>query len=154
MYVGRLEDAPDPRCVVEAHIAAGVRAIRLSELEAHRVCVLRPVGLDELERGRLAESALRYLGSEYDLAHAWQLARSLLAPYWWARLRSVRTTVGRSATRFICSTLIAEAFALIGYSVLPGGETANHADAKALVPADFERASLFAIVWPVNVAEG
>src|SRR4030095_12365955 len=33
MYVGALEDASDPLCVVEAHIADGVRAIRLSELD-------------------------------------------------------------------------------------------------------------------------
>ena len=52
MYVGALEDASDPRCVVEAHIADGVRAIRISELDARRICVLRPVGLDETDRGR------------------------------------------------------------------------------------------------------
>ena len=78
MYVGALEDASDPLCVVEAHIAGGVRAIRLSELDARRICVLRPVGLDDTDRGRLAESVLRYIGSEYDFAHAWLLARSLL----------------------------------------------------------------------------
>ena len=37
MYVGALEDGSDPRCVVEAHIADGVRAIRLSELDARRI---------------------------------------------------------------------------------------------------------------------
>ena len=153
MYVGPLEDGPDPLCIVEADIADGVRAIRLSDLDARRICVLRPVGLDDTDRGRLAESVLRYIGSEYDLAHAWLLARSLLLRRWWARLRSVPTTMGRSATRFICSSLIAQAFALIGHSILPAGATASDREAhqKFLVPADFERASLFAIVWPVNV---
>src|SRR5258706_13769791 len=33
MYVGPLEEGPDPRCIVEADIAQGVRSIRLSELE-------------------------------------------------------------------------------------------------------------------------
>ena len=153
MYVGALEDGSDPRCVVEAHIADGVRAIRLSELDARRICVLRPVGLDDTDRGRIAESVLRYIGSDYDLAHAWLLARSLLLRRWWARLRSVPTTMGRSTTRFICSSLIAQAFALIGHSILPAGGTASDPQARqhSLVPADFERASLFAIVWPVNV---
>ena len=153
MYVGALEDASDPLCVVEAHIAGGVRAIRLSELDARRICVLRPVGLDDTDRGRLVESVLRYIGSEYDFAHAWLLARSLLLRRWWARLRSVPTTMGRSATRFICSGLIAQAFALIGHSILPAGGTVSDREAydKFLVPADFERASVFAIVWPVNV---
>jgi hypothetical protein len=155
MYVGALEDASDPLCVVEAHIAGGVRAIRLSELDARRICVLRPVGLDDTDRGRLAESVLRYVGSEYDFAHAWLLARSLLLRRWWARLRSVPTTMGRSATRFICSGLIAQAFALIGHSILPAGGTVSDREAydKFLVPADFEHASVFAIVWPVNVRD-
>ena len=151
MYVGRLDDAPDPQCVVEADIATGVRAIRLSELAAHRVCVLRPVGLDEAERARVAEWVLGCLGSGYDVAHALQLARSLVAPSWSARVSSVRRRIRRSATRFICSTLIAQAFGLIGYSILPTRGTAGDLDADALVPADFERATLFSIVWPVDV---
>ena len=61
--------------------------------------------------------------------------------------------MGRSATRFICSDLIAQAFALIGHSILPAGGTVSDPEThdKFLVPADFERASVFAIVWPVNV---
>ncbi len=155
MYVGPLEDGPDPLCIVEADIADGVRAIRLSDLDACRISVLRPVRLDDTERARLAESVLRHIGSEYDLAHAWLLARSLFVRRWWARLRSVPTTMGRSATRFICSSLIAEAFALIGHSILSAGGTASDPEARqhSLVPADFERASVFAIVWPVNVRD-
>jgi hypothetical protein len=49
--------------------------------------VLRPVGLDDTDRSRLVESVLRYIGSEYDFAYAWLLARSLLLRRWWARLR-------------------------------------------------------------------
>ena len=155
MYVGPLEDGPNPLCIVEADIKDGVRAIRLSDLDACRISVLRPVRLDDTERARLAESVLRHIGSEYDLAHAWLLARSLFVRRWWARLRSVPTTMGRSATRFICSSLIAQAFALIGHSILPAGGTVSDREAhdKFLVPADFERASLFAIVWPVNVRD-
>ena len=155
MYVGPLGDGPDPLCVVEADIADGVRAIRLSDLDARRISVLRPVRLDDTERARLAESVLSHIGSEYDLAHAWLLARSLLLRRWWARLRWVPTTMGRSATRFICSGLLAQAFALIGHSNLPAGGTVSDRGAhdKFLVPADFERASVFAIVWPVNVRD-
>jgi permuted papain-like amidase YaeF/Yiix C92 family enzyme len=155
MYVGPMEESPDPLCVVEAELVHGVRAIRLSQLCAQRVCVLRPVGVDDKERARLAEFVLGRIGSEYDLAHAWLLARVLLLRRWWAGLRSIPATMRRSATRFICSSLIAHAFALIGYSILPAGVTmvdgtGNH---NALVPADFERASLFAVVWPVNARD-
>ena len=153
MYVGPLEDEPDPLCVVEAHIADGVRAIRLSDLDAHRICVLRPVGLDDVDRGRLVASVLGHLGSEYDLALTWTLVRGLLVRRWRAQLQALPATMGRTATRFICSTLIAQAFALIGHSIVPAGGTLIDAVANynSLVPADFERASVFAIVWPVNV---
>jgi hypothetical protein len=36
MYVGPLEDGPDPVCIVEADMAAGVRSIRFSELNVSR----------------------------------------------------------------------------------------------------------------------
>jgi hypothetical protein len=152
MYVGPLEVDPDPLCIVEADIAAGVRAIRLSDLDARRVTVLRPVHLVDTDGARLAEYVLRHIGSEYDFAHAWLLARSLVVRRSWARVRSVPATLGRSATRFICSSLIAHAFAVIGLSVFPSGGTVRDRDAyhNLLVPADFEHASLFAIVWPAD----
>src|SRR6195256_895481 len=78
MYVGPLEEGPDPRCIVEADIAAGVRSIRLSELKGLNVRVLRPVALTETDRGRLAEWVVSRIGGEYDLKHAWALARSFL----------------------------------------------------------------------------
>jgi len=129
MYAGPLEDGSDPLCVVEADLSNGVRAIRLSELDVHRIRVLRPVGLDDIERERLAQCVVRHIGSEYDVAHAWQLSRSLLLRRWRARLRAVPTRVSRNATSFICSTLIAQAFALIGYSILPGIGTASEGEA-------------------------
>ena len=55
MYVGPLEDGHDPKCNVEADIATGVRSIRLSEVDALHVRVLRPASLDSTMRGRLAE---------------------------------------------------------------------------------------------------
>src|SRR5258706_10967783 len=76
MYVGPLEDGPDPRCVVEADIAQGVRSIRLSELEGLNVRVLRHVGLSDAVRARLAEWVVSQIGGEYDLKHALLLARN------------------------------------------------------------------------------
>jgi hypothetical protein len=155
MYVGPMEDEPDPLCVVEADVVHGVRRIRLSQIDAHRICVLRPMDLDDTERARLAQSVLRHVGSEYDLAHAWLLARGLLLRRWWTGLRSLPTTMRRSATRFICSSLIAQAFAVIGYSILPGDTLAVERERyqSSLVPADFERASMFAVVWPAKARD-
>jgi hypothetical protein len=156
MYVGPLDDASDPLCIVEADIAGGVRAIRLSELNARRVCVLRPIELDDTKRRRLADSVVGRIGSEYDLQHAWILARNLLVRRWRARLGSIPTTMGKGATRFICSSLIAHAFALIGHSILavePQGGRTEAASRGYLTPADFERAPTFEVVWRINTHE-
>jgi Orthopoxvirus protein of unknown function (DUF830). len=79
MYVGPLEEGPDPPCIVEADLAAGVRSIRLSELQALHVRVLRPIGLNDMDRRRLADWVVNRIGGEYDLAHAWVLGRNLTA---------------------------------------------------------------------------
>jgi hypothetical protein len=152
MYVGPLEDRPDPLCIVEADIAAGVRAIRLSDLHARRVAVLRPVHLADTDGARLAECILRHIGSEYDVAQAWLLACRLFVRRWWARPIWVTAKLGRSATRFICSSLIAHAFVMMGHSFLFSEGTVRDRDAyrNLVVPADFERASLFAIVWTAD----
>jgi permuted papain-like amidase YaeF/Yiix C92 family enzyme len=155
IYAGPLEDGPDPLCIVEADVAAGVRSIRLSELNALQVRVLRPIGLSDTDRCRLADWVVSRIGSEYDLAHAWGLGRNLLRlplplplP---RRLRSPQCTVAYGATRFICCSLLANAFALVGYPILPDQMRIGLAaavDHSNLTPGDFERASLFEVVSP------
>jgi uncharacterized protein YycO len=133
MYVGPLEEGPDPRCIVEADVAAGVRSVRLSELKGLHVRVLRPRDLDDADRRRLAEWVVSRIGDEYDLAHAWALGTRLL------RLplasRFAPTTLAQDAKRFICSSLLAHAFALIGLQIF--------ADHRSATPRDFENVALF-----------
>jgi len=156
MYVGPLEEAADPLCIVEADIAGGVRSIRLSQLNARRVCVLRPIQLDVTERHRLADSVVSRIGSEYDLRHALALARNLLVRRWRARLGSLPATMGKGATRFICSSLIAQAFAVVGHTILPPESPSGRAGAAhhaCLTPADFERVPLFEVVWRASTSD-
>ena len=137
MYVGPLEDGADPRCIVEADVAAGVRAIRLSELKGLHVRVLRPTGLSDADRSRLADWVVSRIGGGYDLAHALALGRKFLRLPRPARLPPPAQTMAQNATRFICSSLLAHAFALIGYSLV-----------HLQTPGDFERAQLFQVVNP------
>jgi hypothetical protein len=149
MYVGPLEEATDPLCIVEADIAAGVRSIRLSELNALHVRVLRPIGLNDMDRGRLVDWVVSRIGSEYDLAHAWVLGQNLLGLPLPTRSWSSPNSMANSATRFICCSLLAHAFALVGYPILPIQMQINPAgsvDHRNLTPGDFERASVFEAV--------
>ena len=151
MYVGPLEDGPDPLCIVEADIAQGVRSIRLSELEGLNVRVLRPIGLNDALRSRLAAWVVSQIGGEYDLKHAWMLARRFLGIPPKASIPPASDGIAESATRFICSTLLANAFALVGYSILPlhtAAAAVNTADRRYVIPGDFEKASVFEVVSP------
>jgi hypothetical protein len=151
MYVGPLEEGPNPPCIVEADIAAGVRSIRLSELEGLNVRVLRPIGLNDAERGRLAKWVVSRIGGEYDLEHAWALARRFLPVLPKTSFPPALNGIAEGATRFICSTLIANAFALVGYSIAPihtAGIAATTADHRYVIPSDFESAAVFEVVSP------
>lgn len=151
MYVGPLEDGPDPLCIVEADIASGVRSIRLSELDAVRVRVLRPRDLNDTERSRLADWVTSQIGSEYDLPYALAVARDLLHLNWRKRSASSSSINADNATRFICCSLLAHAFSVIGYPIVQPPvrvSTAAMAGYGSLTPGDFEHAANFALLHP------
>jgi hypothetical protein len=152
MYVGPLGEGPNPPCIVEADIAAGVRSIPLSELKGLNVRVLRPIGLDDTDRGRLAEWVVSRIGGEYDLKHAWVLARSLLPAASKPSFPPAPHGIAESATRFICSTLLANAFARVGHPISPARTAVtalSTADYRYVIPSDFERAPAFEVVSPL-----
>ena len=122
MYVGTLEEGPDPRCIVEADVAAGVRAVPLSEFKGQRVRILRPTCLDDTERRRLADWVVSRIGAEYDLDHALALGRRFLRLPLASRSPSAPSTMAQGATRFICSSLLAQAFVLVGMSDRPDAD--------------------------------
>src|ERR1700704_4283857 len=151
MYVGPLEEGPDPRCIVEADIAAGVRSIRLSELQGLNIRVLRPIGLNDAARDRLAEWVVSQIGGEYDHRHAWALGRRFrrFAPK--PVFPPAPNGTPHSATRFFCSSLLANAFALVGYPILPihtAAAAVSTADHRYVMPGDFEKAPVFEVVSP------
>ena len=145
MYVGPLDDGAEPRCIVEADIAAGVRAVPLSEFRGQRVLVLRPTALGGEDRCRLSDWVLARVGHRYDLAHAWALTKTLLRLPLPLRV----PPVSESATRFICSSLLAQAFMLVGYPIAPAHVRARDASApdhRYVTPRDFESASGFEVI--------
>ena len=77
---------------------------------------------------------MRQIGREYDLKRAWQLAASLLRGGSKAPTPPAPSFIAESATRFICSTLLAHAFALVGMPIL------------YVIPGDFESAPVFEVL--------
>jgi hypothetical protein len=149
MYVGPLDDENDPRCIVEADVAAGVRSIRLSELDALNVRVLRPASLDSTKRSRLAEWVTSRIGSKYDHAHALLLGRRLLRLSLRPRTGPPSFTATSTATRFICCSLLVHAFASVGLAIAPVGTCSDEttcADPASITPADFEQAPVFEVI--------
>ena len=133
MYVGPLDDGPDAPCVVEADVAAGVRAVPLSAFKGQRARVLRPLALDDADRGRLAHWVVDRIGDAYDLGLAWALAK------WLLRLAPSPRTMAQDARRFICSSLLAHAFLFVGFPIAAS-------EARLLIPRDFESAYGFVVV--------
>jgi uncharacterized protein YycO len=132
IYVGPLQTGNDACCVVEADIRAGVRAVPLSEFKGQHARIVRPLGLSETDRRRLADWLVGHIGAPYDLAHALALGRRLL------KLGRPRTTV-QDAKRFICSSLLAQAFLFVGHPIAA-------AEPRYVVPRDFETAAGFEVV--------
>jgi hypothetical protein len=169
LYVGSEaglhDDAGEPLVLIEADVAAGVRA---RGMDAYRVLHCRiccRVGLTSVARRQVVDYACSRLGHRYDLKNVIDLARYLLptppVPVGWRR-RMLHLGSG-DPTRAICSTLIAQAFQSIRYPILPDIE---YLDADApncpgcveevlhirhhtlFVPRDFDVSPYFEVVKP------
>ena len=152
MFVGPLEQAPDPPCIVEADVEQGVRTIRLSELRGMTSRVLRATGLAARERSGVARRVLARVGQRYDVDCALELMCSL----WSVRRRDAwlrRDPAPRaSADRAICSTLLAHAFEEADYPILPGDAhraaiaSGAPSESRVYTPRDFDLSPSFAVV--------
>ena len=132
IYVGPLEAGDDPLCIVEAEISAGVRAVPLSQFKGQRLRIVRPLGLNEIDRQRLADWLVGRIGDPYDLLLACALC------LWCLKLPAPRTMV-QDAKRYICSSLLVQAFLFVGHPIAIGR-------ARSVVPHDFESAAGFEVV--------
>ena len=104
----------------------------LSEFKGQRARIVRPLGLNETDRQRLADWLVSHIGAPYDLAYAYALGRRFL------QLPAPRTTV-QDAKRFICSSLLVQAFLVVGHPIMTS-------QARYIAPRDFESATGFELV--------
>jgi hypothetical protein len=146
--------------LIEADVVEGVRIVPLSIYQGFNTRICRPVGLTPEDLATVIGHMHRSLGRSYDLRNVIDLARYLLpeppVPKRWRR-RMLALGSG-DPTRAICSTLIAEAFGIVRYPILPerrsdpgrpGAEEILHIRHHSLyTPRDFDLSPYFRIVKP------
>ncbi|MDE2085599.1 MAG: lipo-like protein [Xanthomonadaceae bacterium] len=158
--------AQDQSCtLVEADVERGIRTFPLEELAGYHLRICRPIGLSEHDARQVVAYALQRVGDRYDLKNVFDLFRYLLrippVPAPWRR-RMLALGSG-DPTRAICSTLIAQAFQVVGFPILPiiRLEAAARPDChdcmremyhirhhSLFVPRDFDVSPYFEVIKP------
>jgi Permuted papain-like amidase enzyme, YaeF/YiiX, C92 family len=147
IYVGNMLDKREPNgephVLIEAEIDHGIVTAPLSKYRSAHVRVCRPVALTPEDQETVLRYVVSRVGCEYDLKNLTDLGRYLVPLPIPARLRRRAMALGSgSPTRAICSTLIAEAFQLVGYPILP---RVDHAADDRRVKSQFSRDEILLI---------
>jgi hypothetical protein len=163
LYVGPIDGKTtsngEPHVLIEANIGEGVVSAQLSRYSQFHVRICRPIALTPDDLESVCAYAIKNVGLSYDLRNIFDLGRYLLplpVPQRWRR-RLVALGSG-SATKFICSALIAGAFQSVRYPILPKIEQLATKAARREVlairqsslymPRDFDISPYFAIIKP------
>ena len=122
--------------LIEANIGEGVTTAPLSKYFSYHTRICRPVGLSYEDRHTVCRYAINRIGFGYDTKNIIDLMRYLFpipVPQRWRR-RMIAIGSG-DPTRIICSALIAQAFEVVRYPILPKVTTAGSAPGAARDPA-------------------
>jgi hypothetical protein len=168
LYVGPIagaaEPGEEPHVLIEAEIGEGVTTAPLSKYFAFHTRICRPVGLSYEDRITVSRYAINRVGFGYDTKNIVDLARYLVPLPVPRRFRRRMIALGSGdPTKMICSTLIAQAFGVVRYPILPritrvGSRQARRdilhiRDSSLYMPRDFDISPYFDIVKP-TIAHG
>jgi hypothetical protein len=107
--------------IIEAESGVGVCPSPISKYERFNIRICRPQGLRRDDVGTVLAYVIAQLGRRYDVRHIVELARFFfpvsIVPRRWRR--AALTFGSRDGRAVICSSMIAEAFARVGYPILP-----------------------------------
>jgi len=164
--LGPPKSGEQPKILIDAEAAPGVRAVALSEFAHFNTRICRPVGLTAEDRNKVVNFAVSRLGMLYDTRQILDLARYLFPypPVPVAIRRRLLAIGSGDPTRAICSTLIAEAFYSIRYPILPErvvidgktygvapyvqGEVEHIRKYGLFTPRDFDVSPYFEVIKP------
>jgi Permuted papain-like amidase enzyme, YaeF/YiiX, C92 family len=149
----------EPHVLIEAEVGEGVVSSPLSKYYSYHTRICRPVGLSQEDCETVCSYAIERIGFDYDFRNLIGLMRYLIplpVPQRWRR-RMIALGSG-NPTRIICSALIAQAFEVVRYPILPKITRLESAAARREIlqirhsslyaPRDFDISPYFQIVKP------
>lgn len=158
--------AKDVPALIEADLKSGVTAIPLSKYSTFNTRICRAEGLSKEDQKTVVEYMTASLGMHYDLKNIYDLARYLLPhPPVPTRFRRQLIALGSGdPTRAICSSLIAQAFQLVRFPILPYVHRVDSYDQQLeeilqirhhtlFAPRDFDLSPYFKVVKPAITGE-
>jgi hypothetical protein len=163
LYVGPSTGAAtdgEPHVLIEANLGEGVVSAPLSKYLSCKTRICRPVGLSEADCGKVCRYACERVRFAYDFKNAIDLMRYLVSWSMTTQRRRHRAIVLGSgdASRMICTSLIAEAFDVVRYPILPkitriecqarSREIAERRHPSLYTPHDFDISPYFMVVKP------
>ncbi|MDH5517709.1 MAG: YiiX/YebB-like N1pC/P60 family cysteine hydrolase [Gammaproteobacteria bacterium] len=174
-YVGRLHDIEDPavrahikrfyngdpeeQLIIEAMMGEGTLVDNLKKYKDENLRICRPKGITHQDAQKVINYAIKRLGTDYDVRQLLDLLRFLF-PYSFLPRRwrsSLFEHNAGKATKTVCSTMMAEAFASVHFPILPVlqyDEEENlkiyRRNSKLITPSDFDYSPYFDVIkYPI-----
>jgi len=171
LYIGRLRDMRDEALrelivqyyqrdystplIIEALLGQGTRIAPLSKYDGANLRICRADTLTPGDAQRVIAYTVRRLGSDYDVRQLLDLARFFFP--WTILPRRWRSSLfehnAGEPTRTVCSCLLAEAFSMVNYPILPFIERRDDGtlrffkrNPRLYTPKDFDYSPYFNII--------
>ncbi len=146
---------PNEKLLLEALLGEGTVVVPVSKYRDDHLRICRPAGLSPDDARRVIAYCVSRLGSDYDIRQLLDLARFFFP--WSVMPRRWRSSLFQhnagSATRNVCSSLIAEAFSRVEYPILPFIDRGNDGtlrffkrNPRLYTPKDFDYSPYFNII--------
>ena len=172
LYVGRLYDVKDPVAkariqqhydgppdeplVIESQLGQGTIVTPLKFYEKLHTRICRPKGISPEDVNKVITHATSFLGMAYDVRQLLDLARFLI-PWWTFMPRRWHSSLfehnAKNATKVVCSSMIASAFASVRFPVLPlifqdenKKFSLRERNLRLFTPRDFDYSPYFEII--------
>ncbi len=167
LYVGdaiHMAGGDSKYSLIEVDLEHGVIGVPLAKYADFNTRICRPAGLSTEDRQSVIDFVVSHLGYKYDMRNVIDLLRYLFPrpPVPMHYRRRLLSFGSGDPTRAICSTLIAQAFQLVRYPILPrrgyqcvddSGEVTDDEILRVrhyshFTPRDFDVSPYFAVVKP------